>query len=127
MSIDHIALYTQDLERSRSFYECFFGGHSNSRYHNPNTGLQTYFLEFEGGTRLELMMRPDVSGNRPPVLHPGYIHIAFRADSREAVDLLTRRLMEAGYPIVSAPRITGDGYYESCVLDPDGNLVEIVG
>lgn len=126
MHIDHIALYTQDLEKSRSFYECFFGGRANNRYCNPSTGLQTYFLEFEHGARLELMTRPDVSGDRPSAFRPGYTHIAFRVDSREAVDLLTQRLMEEGHPIVSAPRITGDGYYESCVLDPDGNLVEIV-
>ena len=115
MKIDHIALYTDDLERARAFYEHYFAATANDRYHNVKTGLQTYFLRFPGSdTRLELMTR-----------RTGFIHLAFSVGSREAVDCLTETLVAAGYPCLSGPRTTGDGYYESVVTDPDGNLLEI--
>jgi len=121
----HIAIYTGDLERSRAFYAKYFGGEANALYHNPNTGLRTYFLRWRGGARLELMQRPGLApGADGP--HLGYAHMAFELPDRGAVDALTERLRADGYPVLSGPRVTGDGYYESCVADPDGNPVELV-
>ena len=125
MKIDHIALYVKDLEVSKSFYETYFGAKPNHLYHNPKTGLHTYFLSFDSGTRLEIMWRPNLSKRLDRVMNEGLIHFAFSVGSKEAVDTLTQKIIAAGYECFSAPRTTGDGYYESVVLDPDGNMIEI--
>lgn len=126
MKINHVAMYVRDLEASRLFYERYFAATANSRYHNPKTGLQTYFLAFPGNAvRLEIMTRPEVSPRDERMMNEGFIHLAFSVGSREAVDALTARLQADGYPCLSGPRTTGDGYYESVVADPDGNLLEI--
>lgn len=126
MKINHFALYTNDLERMRAFYIKYFNAASNQGYHNPNTGLRTYFLSFEDQTRLEIMARPNLEQHTASPLQTGYIHLAFSAGSKENVDSLTAALENDGYTVFSRPRTTGDGYYESCVMDPDGNLIEIV-
>jgi lactoylglutathione lyase len=126
MKINHIALYTNDIERLRSFYMTYFQAESNQGYHNRTTGLRTYFLSFEDQTRLELMTRPNLEQGTLSLLHTGYIHLAFSVGSKERVDSLTDTLEKDGYTVSSRPRTTGDGYYESCILDPDGNLIEIV-
>ena len=125
MKIDHIAIYTKKLDRLKAFYEYYFGGISNTKYKNKTTGLETYFISFQDGTRLEIMTRPVLDNNSRELFHTGYIHIAFSVGSIENVNMLTQKLEEDGYPIISYPRTTGDGYYESCVLDPDGNQIEI--
>ncbi len=124
MKITHVALYTNDLTRIRAFYETYFGGVAGALYHNPKTGLQTYFLSFADGVRLELMTRPQLK-LAADGMHIGWAHLAFQAGSCAEVDALTARLQADGYPVVSGPRVIGDGYYESCILDPDGNTVEI--
>lgn len=126
MKINHVAIYTNQLEAMKDFYEIYFNGQANQRYHNLTTGLMTYFISFEGDTRLELMARPDLTAMPliPGVL-TGYAHLAFSVGSKDAVDQLTAALSSQGFRTVSAPRTTGDGYYESCIEDPDGNLVEI--
>ncbi len=125
MKIDHIALYVKDLEVSKAFYETFFRAKSNELYHNPKTGLRTYFLSFESGTRLEIMWRPNLSEPSDRVMSEGLIHFAISVGSKEAVEALTQKIIDEGYICFSAPRTTGDGYYESVILDPDGNMVEI--
>ncbi len=126
MRIDHIALFCRDLEAMRQFFLDYFEAVSNEQYHNPRTGLRTYILSFtEGSTRLELMQRPDVADANPSVAAIGYIHISIAVGSKRGVDLLTRRLADDGYPVVSGPRTTGDGYYESCILGPEGIQIEI--
>lgn len=126
MRIDHVALYCRDLEAMRQFFLDYFEAVSNEQYHNPRTGLRTYILSFtEGSTRLELMQRPDVADVDPSVAATGYIHISIAVGSKRGVDLLTRRLADDGYPVVSGPRTTGDGYYESCILGPEGIQIEI--
>lgn len=125
MKIEHIAIYVKDLESSRNFFQQFFGGISNDGYHNPNTGLRTYFLTFEDGARLELMNRPDMASNEKMPIQTGYAHLAFCAGSREKVDELTEKLRNSGYQVINGPRTTGDGYYESCVLDGENNQIEI--
>lgn len=126
MKIDHIAIYTKNLERLKSFYQYYFAGVSNAKYKNKTTGLETYFISFQDGSRLEIMTRPVLDNNSNQLFHTGYIHVAFSVGSTENVNILTKKLEEDGYPIISHPRTTGDGYYESCVLDPDGNQIEIV-
>lgn len=125
MTLEHIALYVDDLEAARRFFMTYFGAQSNDGYHNPATGLRTYFLTFAGGSRLELMSRPDLPDAGERTFRAGYVHIAFRLASRAAVDALTARLAADGYAVLSGPRVTGDGYYESCIAGIEGNVIEI--
>ncbi len=125
MRIEHIALYVRDLERAKTFFETYFSAKANGGYQNPRTNLRTYFLTFSDGARLELMHRPDLAERQPGLLDTGYIHLAFSVGSKAEVDRLTKSLAAAGYAILSGPRVTGDGYYESCVLGPEGNQIEI--
>ena len=126
MRIDHAALFCRDLEQMRQFFIDYFDARSNEQYHNPRTGLRTYILSFtEGSTRLELMLRPDVQDAEPSQSAIGYVHLSFAVGSKKGVDLLTRRLAADGYTVTSGPRTTGDGYYESCILGPEGIQIEI--
>ena len=126
MRIDHAALFCRDLEQMRQFFIDYFDVRSNEQYHNPRTGLRTYILSFtEGSTRLELMQRPDVQDADPSQPAIGYVHLSFAVGSRKGVDLLTRRLAADGYTITSGPRTTGDGYYESSILGPEGIQIEV--
>ena len=127
MRIEHVAIWTRDLERLRRFYETYFAGRANAKYVNPRKQFESYFLAFADGARLELMQMPTVPQSKDDVEQQftGYIHLAFSVGSREAVDALTDRLRTDGYRILDGPRTTGDGYYESTMLDPDGNRIEI--
>ena len=126
MRIDHAALFCRELEQMRQFFIDYFDARSNEQYHNPRTGLRTYILSFtEGSTRLELMQRPDVQDADPSQPAIGYVHLSFAVGSRKGVDLLTRRLAADGYTVTSGPRTTGDGYYESCILGPEGIQIEL--
>ena len=125
MRIEHIALYVNDLEVAREFYCRYFGGRSGGCYHNPKTGFQSYFLHFAGEARLELTTAPEMEDVPKTERRTGYSHLAFSMGSRQAVDEWTERLRMDGYPVISGPRVTGDGYYESCILDPEGNQIEI--
>ena len=125
MKIEHIALYVTSLEAMRDFYIKYFGAVSNGGYHNPKTGLKSYFITFDDGARLELMSRPEVAVCEKQLLKSGYIHLALSVGSKAKVDELTLRLKTDGFEVISGPRTTGDGYYESCVLDPEGNQIEI--
>lgn len=125
MHIEHIALYVKDLERSKAFFETYFHAECGDGYYNPNTGFRSYFLTFTDGARLEIMNRQDAKDASKELVQTGYIHMAFSVGSRESVDTLTNRLKEDGYSVVSGPRTTGDGYYESCILDLEGNQIEI--
>ena len=126
MRIDHTALFCRDLEQMRQFFIDYFDARSNEQYHNSRTGLRTYILSFtEGSTRLELMQRPDVQDADPSQPAIGYVHLSFAVGSRKGVDLLTRRLAADGYTVTSGPRTTGDGYYESSILGPEGIQIEV--
>lgn len=124
MHIEHIGIWTRQLEAQKTFYETYFSAQAGPKYTNPKTYFESYFLVFANGARLEIMQAPDV-GDRETGRRVGYAHIAFSVGSREQVDRLTERLEADGYPVVGRPRTTGDGYYESVVLDPDGNHLEI--
>lgn len=125
MRIEHIALYVRDLEGVKNFFQTYFDAKANDGYHNPKTGLRSYFLTFADGARLELMHRPDQREREVGLRDTGYIHLAFSVGSRREVDRLTKALSDGGYPVLSGPRVTGDGYYESCILGPEGNQIEI--
>ena len=125
MKIEHVALYVNDLEAARDFFVKYLGGRSNAGYHNETTGFRSFFISFDSGARLELMSKPDMTDADKPASRTGYAHVAFSLGSREAVDSLTGKLRLAGYEILSGPRITGDGYYESAVLAVEGNQIEL--
>lgn len=126
MRLEHVAVWTRDPERLRAFYEQWFGARAGERYRSATRpGFSSYFLTFPaGGARLELMSVPELGG-APAAPAVGYAHLALSVGSRGAVDALTDRMRAAGVRVLSGPRETGDGYYESVVEDPDGNAVEI--
>ena len=127
MNIDHIAIWTKNLEEMKNFYETFFHARAGKIYINPKTQFRSYFLYFSSGARIELMQSPSVkvSSEENSSRQVGYAHLAISVGSKERVDTLTARLERAGYRVLSGPRMTGDGYYESVVSDPENNLVEI--
>lgn len=125
MKIEHIAMYVNDLEGAREFFEQYMGAISNNLYHNEGTGFKSYFLTFDDGARLELMHKPQMEDAEKTLARTGFIHIAFSVGSKERVDEITAALKKDGYEVVSGPRTTGDGYYESCIVGVEGNLVEI--
>ena len=127
MKITHIAVWTSQLERLKDFYITYFGASAGKKYVNTQRQFSSYFLKFQGDTSLELMSLPGVNvrpydKSETPV---GLTHLAFCVNSKEAVDALTARLQADGYEIEKTPRMTGDGFYESAIFDPDGNIVEI--
>lgn len=124
MRIEHIALWTHDLERLKAFYETYFDAQASSKYVNADKQFESYFVTLASGARLELMQMPGILPS-PDGQTAGYAHIALSTGSEEQVDALTARLREDGFQVISDPRRTGDGYYESIVLDPDGNRIEI--
>lgn len=126
MKIHHIAIWTFQLEELRAFYVRFFGGKSNAKYVNPVKGFASYFISFDGGATLELMSRPDIQNVPFKDNCLGITHLAFSFDSREEVLQQTELLRSKGYTIAGEPRTSGDGYFESVVLDPDGNRIECV-
>lgn len=129
MHIEHVAIWTKNLEQLKEFYAHYFQAEVGKKYVNPDKGFESTFLSFSGGARIELMFMPSIpdSLNDPESQFTGLIHLAISVGSKEGVDSLTARLRGDGYPILDGPRQTGDGYYESVVLDPDGNRIEITG
>ena len=128
MTLEHVAIWTNQLERLKDFYVKYFGGVSNPKYTNESKQFNSYFLTFRSGARLELMSMPDIPGNtndRVTKQHLGIIHLAFGVDTIEEVDQKAFELRNAGFSILSGPRKTGDGYYEFETLDPDNNRLEV--
>ena len=125
MIIEHVALFVNDLESARDFFIKYLGATSNDMYHNKKTGFRSYFLSFDGGARLEIMNKPEVCDSLRNPAQTGYAHIAFSVGSKEKVDSPTAELKAAGYEVASGPRITGDGYYESCIVAIEDNQIEI--
>jgi lactoylglutathione lyase len=124
LRIEHVAVWTADLERLKAFYAEHFGAIPGKKYVNPQKGFTSCFLSFASGARLELMMS-DRLADAGSARHAGYAHLALSVGSEAEVAALTRRLKDAGVSVIDGPRRTGDGYYESVVLDPDGNPIEI--
>ena len=125
MKIEHVAMYVDDLERAREFFIKYFGAKSNDGYHNPVKKFRSYFLTFDDGSRLELMNKVEMDDAPKTLNRTGFIHIAFSVGGKEKVDELTARLKADGFKIIGEPRTTGDGYYESCIVDVEGNQIEL--
>lgn len=125
MKIEHIAMYVNDLESARKFFVKYLDATSNDGYHNPKTDFRSYFLSFDDGARLEIMNKPQLEDETKPLARTGYIHMAFSVGSKEKVDFLTQQMKNDGYEVVSGPRTTGDGYYESCIIGIEGNQIEL--
>lgn len=127
MKIEHLAIWTNNLETLKTFYIRFFGASSNEKYYNPNKQFSSYFLSFSDGARLELMQMPGITsnGNGTAQQYTGLIHFAVSTGSKEKVDALTEDIRQAGYAVLGEPRWTGDGYYESVIADPENNRIEI--
>lgn len=125
MKIEHIAMYVNDLEKTKEFFQKYLGALSNDMYHNKTTGFRSYFLSFDDGARLEIMNKPFMNDVEKTLVRTGFIHIVFSVGSKEKVDELTMEMKSDGYEVISGPRITGDGYYESCIVGIEGNQVEI--
>jgi len=126
MKIDHIAIWTNQLEVLRSFYITYFQGECGQKYRNEGSEFESYFLSFSSGTRMEIMFIPGLVNDFGHPKRIGITHFSFQVGSKEAVDGLTSELRAAGFTVYSEPRFTGDGYYESGILDPDGNQIEIM-
>ncbi|MDH5609612.1 MAG: VOC family protein [Cyclobacteriaceae bacterium] len=128
MKLEHLALWTPQLEALRTYYITYFGGISNEKYTNPSNSFESYFIRFGSGARLELMYRPDIPVNQNDTLqaqHLGLIHFAFEVDTMDEVEAKAREVRAAGFPILKGPRKTGDGYYEFETVDPDNNRIEV--
>lgn len=127
VKIEHIAIWTADIENMRSFYQTYFGFECNQKYVNRIKGFSSYFLSFPDGCRLELMHSEKLSAKtqQPKKVTRGYAHIAFSLGSKDAVDAITKKLISDGFEKLDGPRTTGDGYYESVFLDPERNIIEL--
>ena len=128
MIIEHIAIWTNQLEELKSYYTLYFKGVANKKYINEQKGFQSYFISFNSGARIEIMSKPGIPENKNDVVdaqYQGLIHFAFGVESVQQVKDKEEELRKAGYPILSGPRATGDGYYEFETLDPDNNRIEV--
>lgn len=127
IKFEHIAIWVKDLELTRNFYTKYLAMSCSDIYVNPKNHYSSYFLSFSGSeTRLEIMHRPDIEkfvGNKG--MTNGLAHISVSVGSKERVNEFTERIRQDGFQVVSEPRTTGDGYYESVVLDPEKNYIEI--
>lgn len=124
MKIEHVAIWVNDIERMKTFYETFFNAKANGKYHNQDKEFESYFLTFEEGARIEIMRKTGVDKPQQED-RIGWAHMAVSLGSMESVNHMTARLQAAGYRLVNGPRVTGDGYYESVIEDPEGNLLEL--
>jgi lactoylglutathione lyase len=127
LRVEHIGVWVRDLEHMREFYVDQLGGQAGPLYENPQNGFRSYFISFDGDTRIELMSRADRLDCAEPPVGEGHTHVAFALPSATAVDDIVERLGSAGVVVVGQPRTTGDGYYEAVVEDPEGNRIEFVG
>lgn len=127
MTINHVAIWTSQLEELKAFYEKYFQGSSNEKYVNTKKGFESYFITFKEGASLELMRRVGMNEQDKDAekFYSGFTHMAFSVGSKEKVDELTEKMVNDGFKKLDGPRTTGDGFYESSIVDPDGNILEI--
>ena len=125
MRLHHVAMYVKNIEKAKEFFVKYLDGCASDIYRNQETGFQSYFITFDDEVNLEIMSRPNMEDVEKSPARTGFIHVAFSLGSREAVDKLTKRLEEDGYDVISGPRTTGDGFYESCVAIMEENIIEL--
>jgi len=128
MTLEHVAIWTDNLEQLKEYYIKYFEGTANGKYTNVKNEFESYFLTFKSGARLELMSMPGIPANLNDTIkkqHKGIIHLAFGVDTIKEVDEKAKQLLADGFTVLSGPRKTGDGYYEFETLDPDNNRLEI--
>ena len=125
MKIEHIAMYVTNLERTKQLFATYFGAIYNNVNNNAQKESRSYFLSFDDGARIEIMNKPEMDDASKNLVRTGYIHIAFSVGSKERVNELTAQMKQDGYEVISGPRTTGDGYYESCIIGVEGNQIEI--
>jgi lactoylglutathione lyase len=128
MTLDHVAIWTSQLEKLKDFYVKYFNATANEKYANRETGFESYFLTFDSGSRLEIMQKPGIPGNLNDTVlkqHTGLIHLSFGAENMELVTQKSLQMEEDGFRILRGPRKTGDGYFEFETLDPDNNRIEV--
>lgn len=125
VKIEHVAIFFNDIEAAKEFFVKYLDGIPNEGYHNKKKGFRSYFLHFADGARLEIMNKTELPEGEKKIEQTGFSHIAFSLGSKEKVLELTETLRQDGYSVISGPRITGDGYFESCILDFEGNQIEL--
>ena len=128
MILEHVAIWTTQLEALKNYYIKYFDASPNDRYTNPQKNFHSYFLSFKSGARLELMTMPGIPINQNDTVtnqHTGLIHLAFGVETMDEVNAKANEMKADGFPILSGPRKTGDGYYEFETLDPDNNRIEV--
>lgn len=127
INIEHIALWVHDLDAFCAFYERVFGASVSPQYENPTKGFCSRFLSFSTGARIEAMTTTTLSPIDLPAgaQRIGLTHFALALGSEALVDQLTAELKAQGVTVLDGPRRTGDGYYESVILDPEGNRIEL--
>lgn len=125
MKLEHLAIWVEELEMMKDFYCRYFGMTAGEKYHNPSKNFTSYFLSFESGARIELMHKPEVFAPEYRNHSFGFTHIALSTGSKQMVLSLTEKLRNDGFEIFGEPRTTGDGYFESIILDPEGNHIEL--
>ena len=125
MKIEHLAMYVRDLEEAKAFFEKYFYTRPGDLYHNKTSDFKSYFLSFDDDTRLEIMTSPDIIDHKKDQKRTGLAHLAFSLGSKAKVNELTEKLENDGYKVISGPRVTGDGYYESAILAFEENIIEL--
>lgn len=126
MNVNHVAIWAKDIELLKEFYCRWFGAIAGERYHNLRKNFTSCFLTFpDGGARLEIMNVPEIMDRSGENKLRGLCHIAISLGSKEKVDEMTMGMRDEGITIIGEPRTTGDGYYESVIADPEGNVVEL--
>jgi len=123
--LNHIGLYVKDLEEAKRFFEKYFEAKAGEKYHNPRKSFSSYLLSFGDEAAVEIMSKPSLNSMTDRINNYGYAHISISVGSKEKVDELSKRLIDDGYSHLDGPRTTGDGYYESAILDAEGNVIEI--
>ena len=126
MNIDHVALYVNNLEVEKNFFVKYFNAKASEKYTNFRNDFSSYFLDFDNGSRVEIMHRQSMIDPKKAKYRSGYHHVAISVGNRKAVDELTQIMEDDGIYIVAAPRMTGDGYYASIVADPEDNEIELL-
>ncbi len=125
MKIEHIAMYVRDLEEAKAFFEKYFNSKAGDIYHNKTSDFRSYFLSFDDDTRLEIMTSPDIIDHKKDQKRTGFAHLAFSLGSKDKINEFTEKLENDGYKVMSGPRVTGDGYYESAILAFEDNIIEL--